>query len=176
MAWTSASWQAFIDKGGGLNPTQPDWIPPSLHGDPRARAWATRHQELLGAGADVAMLIALFKLKGAVIQGAGRFFWLIPAVAFLSALATVMVTEHFYGSKKAQDLSRWYANAVTDPYAWHVETDRVVQGAAHTLIADFSEGVSSSPEVAAEIGAVAWYKFWASDEAQAGWRRIGSGL
>lgn len=176
-SWNAQTWQEFLDKGGGLTDfSQPSWVPPSLHGDPAAKSWASKHKEFLGVGADVTMLIAIFKLKGKLIQGAGRFFWLFPAVAFFSALATIIVTEHFVGSKKAEDLSKWYANAVTDPYAWHIETDRVVQGAANTLIADFSEGVSSSPEVAGEIGAVAWYKFWASDQAQAGWRRIGSGL
>lgn len=143
---------------------------------PTTQAWTARHQEFLGTGMDVAMLVGLIKMKGALIQGAGRYFWLIPAVAFLSALATIMITEKFAGSKKAQDLSRWYAMALTDPYAWHVETDRVVQGAAHTLIDDFSEGVSNSPAAVTAIGETAWFNFWSSDQAQAKWREIGSGL
>lgn len=170
--WTAASWQAFLDKGGGSK--QPGWIPPSLHGSPSAQRWFKRHEEYLGTAADVAMLVALIKLKGKVIQTAGKYLWIYPTTAFLSGLLTILATERFVGDKQAEELSKWYASAVTDPYAWHVETDRVVQGAAHALIDDFTEGVTTSPAVAADMGTSAWdWIYW---DRIGAWREVGSML
>jgi len=97
-----------------------------------------------------------------------------------AAYATVYATEKLTTKRQAQELADWYADAVTDPYAWHVETDRVVQGAAHHLIQGVVEGL---PGVPGEVWAVQkqttnWLveKFWKSEQAQSGWRRVGGWL
>lgn len=169
--WTAESWQAFLDKGGGGRITRrPSWVPPSLEGSPPAQRWFQRHEQYLATGMDVAMLVALIRLKGKVIQAAGKYLWIYPTTAFLSGLVTILATEKFVGEKEAQELSEWYASAVTDPYAWHVETDRVVQGAANALIDDFTEGVTSSPGVAKGMLGQ-WYSNYESEL-----REIGSWL
>jgi len=169
--WTAASWQAFLDRGGG---SQPSWVPPSLHRKRDPWKWVRENQDFVGVGMDVAMLVALIKIKGGLIRLAGRYLWLVPAVAYGSALGTILAVEKFVGKKEARELSQWYANAVSDPLAWHVETDRVVQGAAHALIDDFTEGVVTSPAVAANLGSSAWdWAYWDHIDA---WRAVGSGL
>jgi len=164
-----------IDNAWWLAPNQqPSWVPPSLHGNPNAKSWGIANQDFIGVGMDVGMLIALIKIKGAAIRLAGRYMWVIPATAFGSALATILAVELFVGKKEANQLSQWYADAVSDPLAWHIETDRVVQGATHTLIDEFTEGVVTSPAVAGEISSSAYQWGWLDriDD----WRTIGSML
>jgi len=103
-------------------------------------------------------------------------FYAAAITAPTAAWVTVAGTHYFVGETEANSLAKWYGQVYTDPVAWHVETDRVVQGAAHVLIDDFSEGVANSPAAATAIGQSAWYNFWSSDQAQAKWREIGSGL
>jgi hypothetical protein len=150
------------------------YIPPSLQGNPVAQQWVSDNQAFVGVGGDVAMLIALIKLKGAVIKLAGRYLWAVPAAAYGSALATILAVERLVGKKEANELSQWYADAVSDPYAWHVETDRVVQGAAHALIEDFTQGVVTAPGVAADLGTSAYS--WAYLSRINDWRTIGAML
>lgn len=155
--WSAESWQAFLDAGGGFGgedfQRRNEWWlrpTPELRSDKVSqwKDWIYRHGDYLGTGLNVAALVAIIKLKGKAITMAGRYLWLVPTTAFLSGLVTILATEKFVGKKEAQELSEWYASAVSDPIAWHVETDRVVQGAAHAIIDDFTEGVTTSPSVA----------------------------
>jgi len=159
-------WQ--IDNAWWLAPT-----PENRKTSPPVQ-WVQDNSSFLWVGADVAMLIALVKMKGSLIKLAGRFLWQIPAAAYGSALATILAVDLLVGRKEANELSQWYADAVSDPYAWHVETDRVVQGATQALIEDFTQGVVTAPAVAADLGESAYT--WAYLSRINDWRAIGAML
>lgn len=177
--WTAESWQAFLDAGGGYGASDFQrrnawWLRPTPENRKERvgiwSGWFEDNQDFVALGVDVALLIAIIKTKGALIRAAGNYLWMVPAAAYGSALLTILAVEAFVGKKEANELSQWYANAVTDPLAWHVETDRVVQGATQTLIADFSEGVTTSPSVAKGM----FEQWYSNHESQL--REIGSWL
>jgi len=108
---------------------------------------------------------------------------LVPSVAVVAGTLTVAGVEIVVGKKEAKELVEWYSltvNIWNDPYAWHVETDRVVQGAANYIIEGVVEGVIGAPEevysVTKPVGVWAYWKFWKSDEAQSGWQDVGEGI
>jgi len=69
------------------------------------------------------------------------------AGGFAAAYATVYATEKLTTKRQAQELADWYADALTDPYAWHVETDRVVQGAVRTILNGMTIEGGTAPEI-----------------------------
>jgi hypothetical protein len=175
--WDDASWQAFLDSGGGYQyEAPPAWVPPSLYGHPPARAWQVRHADYVNLAYGVAWGITKIKGLQMVWKALGSYLWILPLVAWTSGLTTILLVERLVGKKEAAALSHWYALPFTDPYAWHVETDRVVQGAVHNVAADFSEGVRTSPAVVGEWGDSLYQYLWSSERAQAAWRKAGERL
>lgn len=140
--------------------------------------FSKRHSQLGGVGVGLAAWVG-WKLawrKAAQNPVVFKTAMAIPITAYATAVAMVVATEYFVGEKEAEALGVWYVDAVTDPYAWHVETDRVTQGAAHAIIDDFSESMVANEEMMEDIGDSLWQRFWASEEAQAGWRKVGGML
>jgi len=158
-----------------------EMIPPSLGPHP----FFERHPELRNAMLWVTAMGAAKVGWRTVVTNPTIFaiVVLVPAVAVVAGSLTVAGVEIVVGKKEARGLVEWYSltvNVFNDPYAWHVETDRVVQGAAQHIIQGVVPGLLGVPEevysVTKPVGVWAYWKFWKSDEAQSGWREIGGGI
>jgi len=154
-------------------------------GDPFATPFWKRHPELQ-EGVEWATKLAIGKVAWrAIVTNPTAFaiVLLVPTIAVTAGVLTVKGVEIVVDKPAAQRLSNWYGLSVNiwnDPYAWHVETDRVVQAAVRNVAADVAEGIVTAPEVAwghgQDAGGWAYWKFWKSDEAQSAWREVGSGI
>jgi len=171
-------WGMPLTETGPTNPfSHPFW---KRHPDlQKAIEWAA-----IGAGAKIAWRTIVTNPTAFAIV------LLVPTIAVTAGTLTVAGIELVVGKKEAKELVEWYSltvNIWNDPYAWHVETDRVVQGAAEHIIEGLVPGLLGVPgelskvkqpiqEEVIQTAIWAHWKFWKSDQAQSAWGSVGEGI